>query len=248
MGRGLNESSTFASSSSNNGGETNYDNDNDNNNNDVGDFECNICLDLAQDPIVTSCGHLFCWPCLYRWLHYHSKSQECPVCKALVQGNKLVPLYGRGKSTSDPRTRPIPGFEVPNRPAGMRPETASSPVSAEQRYLPNFGNFGFGLLEGFMPMASARFGSVNMSAGLGGLFPAMSFQFNGFPGGSMYGGGHAHGFQHGFPRAVYGHGLHHGHGYGYRNHPQGSSQRQDMLLKNLLVIVGFLVLLSIIFT
>lgn len=31
-------------------------------------FECNICLELAKDPIVTLCGHLYCWPCLYRWV------------------------------------------------------------------------------------------------------------------------------------------------------------------------------------
>ncbi|KAL2471792.1 RING/U-box superfamily protein [Abeliophyllum distichum] len=49
-----------------------------NNNSDNGNFECNICSDLAQDPIVTLCGHLFCWPCLYKWLHIHSHSQECP--------------------------------------------------------------------------------------------------------------------------------------------------------------------------
>lgn len=30
-------------------------------------FECNVCLDLAKDPVVTVCGHLYCWRCLYRW-------------------------------------------------------------------------------------------------------------------------------------------------------------------------------------
>lgn len=49
-----------------------------------GSFDCNICLELAQDPVVTLCGHLFCWPCLYRWLQMHSVCQECPVCKASV--------------------------------------------------------------------------------------------------------------------------------------------------------------------
>ncbi|KAJ8774917.1 hypothetical protein K2173_019921 [Erythroxylum novogranatense] len=47
----------------------------------AGDFDCNICLELAQNPIVTLCGHLYCWPCLYRWLNHHSQSHECPVCK-----------------------------------------------------------------------------------------------------------------------------------------------------------------------
>ncbi len=25
-------------------------------------FECNICLDMASQPVITLCGHLFCWP------------------------------------------------------------------------------------------------------------------------------------------------------------------------------------------
>lgn len=28
-------------------------------------FDCNICLKMARNLVVTCCGHLFCWPCYY---------------------------------------------------------------------------------------------------------------------------------------------------------------------------------------
>jgi len=31
-------------------------------------FSCNICFEAVTEPVVTQCGHLYCWPCLYRWL------------------------------------------------------------------------------------------------------------------------------------------------------------------------------------
>ena len=31
-----------------------------------GAFDCNVCYDMAREPVVTLCGHLYCWPCLYR--------------------------------------------------------------------------------------------------------------------------------------------------------------------------------------
>ncbi|GMH06463.1 hypothetical protein Nepgr_008303 [Nepenthes gracilis] len=206
-----------------------------NGNNDSGDFECNICFELPQDPIVTLCGHLFCWPCLYKWLHHHSQSQECPVCKALIQEEKLVPLYGRGKTTSDPRSRPVPGADIPNRPSGQRPATAPPP--AEQNY---FSNIGFGLLGGFIPMATARFGNMTMSAGFGGLFPSiLNFQ-PGFPEAAVYGA--AHGYPYG-----YAHAFHGGHGLGAQNHgyQRAPGQGQDSILKTLLLLIGVFVLLTL---
>ncbi|KAM0071014.1 putative transcription factor C2H2 family [Helianthus debilis subsp. tardiflorus] len=68
--------------------------------NDVLDFHSNICFELVEDPIVTVYGHLFCWPCLYKWLHIHSQSHECPVCKVLIQEEKLIPLYGSTGKTN----------------------------------------------------------------------------------------------------------------------------------------------------
>jgi E3 ubiquitin-protein ligase RNF5 len=53
-----------------------------------GCFDCNICFDFAHEPVVTLCGHLYCWPCIYKWLHVQSASlasdehPQCPVCKA----------------------------------------------------------------------------------------------------------------------------------------------------------------------
>lgn len=29
-------------------------------------FMCNICLDPVTQTVCTLCGHLYCWPCLYR--------------------------------------------------------------------------------------------------------------------------------------------------------------------------------------
>ncbi|KAG2724723.1 hypothetical protein I3843_01G028500 [Carya illinoinensis] len=199
-----------------------------NNGNDAADFECNICFELAQDPIVTLCGHLFCWPCLYRWLHHHSQCQECPVCKALVQEEKLVPLYGRGKTQSDPRSKSFPGIDIPSRPAGQRPETAPPPQDANQF---NFGNYGFGFMGGFMPMATARIGNFTLSTAFGGLIPSLfNIHFQGFPDATVY--GQTSGFPYGF------HTFHGGHAHRFHQ-PIVRGQQADNVLKNLfLLIVG----------
>ncbi|KAL7216019.1 hypothetical protein ACSBR1_028044 [Camellia fascicularis] len=88
-------------------------------------FDCNICLDSVQDPVVTLCGHLYCWPCIYKWIHFQSVSAEnpdqqkpqCPVCKAQVSQRSLVPLYGRGQTAKSSETKsPHLGIVVPRRP------------------------------------------------------------------------------------------------------------------------------------
>ncbi|GLU13682.1 hypothetical protein SLE2022_302990 [Rubroshorea leprosula] len=197
---------------------------------DAGDFECNICFDLAQDPIVTLCGHLYCWPCLYRWLHHHSHSQECPVCKALIQEDKLVPLYGRGNAQTDPRSKSYPGMEIPHRPAGQRPETAPPPPTNQ------FADYGFGLRGGFMPMATARIGNFTM--GFGGLIPSLfNIHFHGFPDATVY--GTTSGFPYGFNASNSGH---------VRGFPQPTSRghQADNVLKNLFFFIACLVIFALI--
>ncbi|GJR12194.1 E3 ubiquitin protein ligase RNF185-like protein [Tanacetum coccineum] len=199
--------------------------------NDAGDFECNICFELAEDPIVTLCGHLFCWPCLYKWLHIHSRSQECPVCKALIEEEKLIPLYGRGKTQTDPRSKPVPGLEIPHRPAGQRPATAPAPDNN------NFPNFGFG---GFMPTASARFGNFAVSAGFGGLFPSLlDMHVHGIQNPLQYGPRHAFG-----PR--FSNGFHGGHHHVHDIFHSRRGNQEHNLLKTLLLMIGFFVVLMMI--
>ncbi|XP_057449430.1 uncharacterized protein LOC130740762 [Lotus japonicus] len=208
--------------------------------NDAGDFECNICFELAQDPVITLCGHLFCWPCLYRWLHHHSQSQECPVCKALIQEEKLVPLYGRGKAPTDPRTKSYPGMEIPRRPSGQRPQTAPPPPPPGAAN--PFGSYGFGLMGGFIPMATARIGNFTLSTAFGGFIPSLlNIHFHSFQDTTVYGttSGYPFGFNafngvgssQGFPQATTGQ----------------VQQQEDSVLKNLLLLIGFLVLLTVIF-
>ncbi|CAM0945074.1 unnamed protein product [Alopecurus aequalis] len=90
-----------------------------------GCFDCNICLDFAVEPVVTRCGHLYCWPCIYEWLRCSleahagdgraSTRRPCPVCKAQLALDSLVPLYGRGGSRSDK-----PQTAIPRRPTVHR--------------------------------------------------------------------------------------------------------------------------------
>lgn len=63
-------------------------------------FECNICFHEASEAVVTSCGHLFCWPCLYMWLYVHSLQQSCPVCKGKIDEGNITPIYGPTNSTA----------------------------------------------------------------------------------------------------------------------------------------------------
>ncbi|KAL0918244.1 hypothetical protein M5K25_010242 [Dendrobium thyrsiflorum] len=92
-------------------------------------FDCNICLDFAADPVVTLCGHLYCWPCIFRWLHLDASPRHCPVCKSSLSESSLVPLYGRGLN-SKPHLRDDSG--IPERPREHR-NFASPAISAGHR-------------------------------------------------------------------------------------------------------------------
>ncbi|OZJ03166.1 hypothetical protein BZG36_04063 [Bifiguratus adelaidae] len=86
-----------------------------------GYYECNICFETATDAVITLCGHLFCWPCLHQWLEHQAQNPLCPVCKAGCGKDKVIPLYGRGGDSKDPRD------SIPSRPPGQRPTPLRDP-------------------------------------------------------------------------------------------------------------------------
>ncbi|PIA35112.1 hypothetical protein AQUCO_03600048v1 [Aquilegia coerulea] len=98
----------------------------------VANFDCNVCLDVAQEPVVTSCGHLFCWPCLFQWLHIHCDHRECPVCKGEVTELDITPIYGRGSSEKEigkPGKEADSSLKIPPRPRGRRLESLRQRIS-----------------------------------------------------------------------------------------------------------------------
>ncbi|KAG6498967.1 hypothetical protein ZIOFF_038720 [Zingiber officinale] len=190
-------------------------------------------LSWPRTHVVTLCCHLY-WACLYEWLHVHAQSSECPVCKAIIKEEKLAPLYGRGKSSTDPQSKTSPSMNIPHRPAGQRPATALPPPD------PNNFHHGNPWFMGGAPMASTRFGNYTFSAAIGGLFPHFSFQVNGFPAATAAYGLDA-GFHYGYGHAF--HGGHHVHGFLREVH---NGQQADVYLKALLFLVSALVIASLV--
>ncbi|XP_057422023.1 E3 ubiquitin-protein ligase RMA1H1-like [Lotus japonicus] len=105
-----------------------------------GGFDCNICLEFAHEPVVTLCGHLYCWPCIYKWLYVQSASlapdepPQCPVCKDGISHTTMVPLYGRGPSDSNLKVQ-HKDVLIPPRPtcSGAKSLFAASSQSSGQQ-------------------------------------------------------------------------------------------------------------------
>lgn len=74
-----------------------------------GIFECNICLEELREPVLTPCGHLYCWSCLFRWLALtdHNTGGACPVCQASVSADDVIPVYGRPARKIMPESRRV---------------------------------------------------------------------------------------------------------------------------------------------
>ncbi len=110
------------------------------NKNDASDYECSICLDIAKEPVVSKCGHLFCWPCIYSW-NLHKKT--CPNCNNLLENEKdFIPIYNKNQNSNNTNR-----FKIPERPKGERNINDSSSSSSSDF---SFGSgFDFNILNIF---------------------------------------------------------------------------------------------------
>ncbi|GER36466.1 RING/U-box superfamily protein [Striga asiatica] len=145
-------------------------------------FDCSICLDFARDPVVTLCGHLYCWPCIYKWLDSQGSSDEppqCPICKAQISVKTIVPLYGRGQSFSESEAE---GKVIPPRPSACNIKALASILNPEQQFTPphhqiqsrqsfsnNFTNYGeYSSLSPFNLCGTAAMSLFHPTAGVFG--------------------------------------------------------------------------------
>jgi len=122
-------------------------------------FYCNICLDPVVDPVATLCGHLYCWPCLYRWLEPgmtpheranlllgadadaatafanhpgDSNRRVCPVCKAPCSVPSLVPIYVRESEATEYEEATRKAESDENHPRDRRTLTEGSDDSSRE--------------------------------------------------------------------------------------------------------------------
>jgi hypothetical protein len=137
-------------------------------------FQCSVCLETAStDPVVTKCGHLFCWPCLDRWLHGPGSEERapcCPTCKGALDPSRtgdIIPLYGRGRTSATSRasTSGSSGAAAPPRPRANREAPPPQPQGGQRQ----------GWIGGGMPFIFLGFGFGSWTIVLPLLFAAWYF-------------------------------------------------------------------------
>jgi len=116
-------------------------------------------MDTAKEAVLTPCGHLFCWPCLYRWIQTRPLHKDCPTCKRKNIEKNCTPLYGSEEIPN--RDETIPPRPKP-RPEGS--ETAQSSGNSLGRANVRVGNVNVRnvVRDAFGNGANVRVGNVNV--------------------------------------------------------------------------------------
>ena len=63
-----------------------------------------LTAQVYLSPSLCFCRSSHSWPCIFQWMEARRQSPTCPVCKSVIDKERLIPLYGRGNSSgADPR-------------------------------------------------------------------------------------------------------------------------------------------------
>lgn len=57
----------------------------------ISDYICSLCKGVYYDPVVDTCGHVFCKECLEKFLEI-TKQHVCPITKACIDINMVGPI------------------------------------------------------------------------------------------------------------------------------------------------------------
>lgn len=59
--------------------------------------QCPVCLEDPLCPQITSCGHIFCFPCILRYFSIGEEkvecSKKCPLCFMMISSKDLYTIY-----------------------------------------------------------------------------------------------------------------------------------------------------------
>lgn len=103
-------------------------------------WHCPICKNELKSPVVTPCGHIFCWPCISKHLQNEEETQKvCPVCSKHIDIDKVVPIYGQTNQAKDNEVPPPP------KPERVETEEEIRRQNNNRNFHQNNFNFEFGL-------------------------------------------------------------------------------------------------------
>lgn len=114
---------------------------------------CSICLaviDSASVPIVLSCNHIFCEPCIDGWFAKPQSKMHCPICRVAVVESQCRKLaFDKTELVALEKT-----FS-PQEQSQQSEESYASDFSSALNFIDFMAQaFGQGFVRGFSPLAS----------------------------------------------------------------------------------------------
>eukprot|EP00792_Barthelona_sp_PAP020_P004073 TRINITY_DN1869_c0_g1_i1.p1 TRINITY_DN1869_c0_g1~~TRINITY_DN1869_c0_g1_i1.p1 ORF type:complete len:208 (+),score=45.36 TRINITY_DN1869_c0_g1_i1:425-1048(+) len=70
----------------------------------ISQSRCPICFENFTNPVVTLCGHCYCFDCLRNSLKYSCK---CPLCERSIDLDKVITVYNVGNADENASDRPF---------------------------------------------------------------------------------------------------------------------------------------------